>query len=1060
MLLCAFHAKPQYFYDDRSLMNQLAFENSELSDSYRQLRSDRFVPQKVAQFLQTYPIASGNYANVKDLLNYHMLSALHNSLSGDARQTLYNVHMAENLSQKNGDLSQQQVNRMESIVYSRLGLLDEANQFSELAALEEKQREERMQIYYREANNLNRQGKYREAIAILEQYLPLSQSVSDYDYHRWLELLTQVAENNNDNGLALNMLLKHDTLLGSLDQSRNLFSKKIYYQSDTLNAADIRLLKIISANNLGIVYQKLGDHLASEKFLLRSIRLLTERKYASPLKADIETNIALTYTHLKRYADAEKHYQAAYAVYRRENNKARQAVLLNMLAKNSLLGLQSELAVNFAEESLALSLSSNDYDNASDSYFILSEIYAYNADYNKSQLYYKEFTKFKTLLDQKAAASAKARESHVKSLTVLGTEISDEIEAAEKRQLELIRFKLESNQRDQELLLLKKDNEIKAQNLLNQKLEREQAEKSLALVKEQLEKHKFEEKYNAARLDRELKLAESVAYKNQVELLNSQKGLIMKDNILKAKELDNTRRTQFFLFTGICLIFLFLVFALYAFFRNRKQTAIIRRNVAELQQLSGELQQTNSQLASKVGELDQQRKIVEEKNDLIIDSINYSSRIQASLFLGETQLRDLFASAFVINLPRDIVSGDFYLVKEQGHLTYVAMVDCTGHGVPGSLISIIGYQEISYLIESGYPDPAELLRKLNQRVNRLVNNHQGMGSDGMDVMLLEINRQTRLMRFAGARGYLMLQHGDEMREFKGDRISIGERVGDDIAFTTHAIQLDAEDTLYLFTDGYQDQQGGESGKRFGSKKFKELIKTCPGLPMEVQKQRFLKAFEEHKGNMKQTDDVTILALQPKFTEYSMKSMIYQNPKIKEQLYTVVQREKMPTNLVVVYGKINQEVIVSTIRLIERKLTLENYSRNLTTRVKMLSTEMMQNVHKHQIASQQITPYFIISTDHEQLWLCSGNVVDAGRRDFLASHLERYSSLGAGELKGIYLDSFANASLSPEGNAGLGLLTILYKSNQKIAYDMIQVSDSAYHFNLEVSLPINTSYKND
>ncbi len=1043
--------RAQYFYEDRILLDQLVFTGTQIKQDYSAVKASGYTPAAITNFLATHNVTGDQYAGA-DLMNLHILSAINSNPSLDARQMLYHSRMAEALLANDDKVLAEDVLLMKMIVYRRLGFFEKSNAAAQqYIAQVRKDPLMLYQAYYTEACNFEQLNRYNEAISMLETSMPYAAGLSTYDYFKCTELLVLLAEKNEDNALALSYLLRQDSLIGRLGTTSGLYSSRMQYRQKPLTQADVQLLKVLSANNIGFMYQKLGDNNNAERYLLRSIQLLDDRKKKSALLADIETNTGLTYTHLKRYAEAEKHLNVAYGLYKKEGNKYQQCQILNMLAKNSFLSYQPAIATSYCEESLRLSLPVNDLENASDSYFILSEVCAYSSDFNKSQYYYKEYTRLRNLIEQKAIQNASGQESSAKKLSEMEAQISTEIDNAEKRRLEIIRIKLESAQREQELLLLKKDNELKEQSLINQRLEKVQAEKSLALIREQLEKQQLEQKYNASQKERELRRVENLNYQNQLKLLNSQKALVTKENVLKEQELENNRRVQFFLYAGISLISLFFIFALYAFFRNRKQTRIIRGNMEELEQLSSELRESNNRLESSVVQLNDQKRIIQEKNEMIIDSIDYSSQIQRALFMTDDQLSGIFASAFIINLPRDIVTGDFYAVKQKGDLTYVAVVDCTGHGVPGSLISIIGYQEISHLLDTLHLSPSGYLKELNKSINRLVNNNKDFGSDGMDVMLLEINGSTGLVRFAGARNYLIVQHGGSIVEYRGDRISIGERP--EVDFTDRELMLQADDTLYLFTDGYQDQQNGQTGKRIGSRSFKEFISQNSHRPLPEQKQAFLDFFHTSKGQARQTDDVTLLAFKPHIKINPNINVMSENQSFRKLMRHISGIEKMPDNVVVVYGHMSQDVIVSTIRLVERKLVLGRYSKSLITRVKILSTEMMQNVKKHQTLNQDLPPYFMINFNPEGLAIRSGNLIGADAAESLRHRIDRYTHMAPENLKEVYLDTFSSTSLSPEGNAGLGLLTIIYKSNGHVKYDMVQLSPKDYHYDLEVSLRI-------
>ena len=262
-------------------------------------------------------------------------------------------------------------------------------------------------------------------------------------------------------------------------------------------------------------------------------------------------------------------------------------------------------------------------------------------------------------------------------------------------------------------------------------------------------------------------------------------------------------------------------------------------------------------------ELMQQKQIIEIKNKDITDSINYAKKIQDAILPTAEQVDAGFKDYFVMFKPRDIVSGDFYWYHrfENGEQV-VAAADCTGHGIPGALMSVIGSSLLNEIVKQrGVKDPAEILNQLDEGVNLALGNRSKSTEqrDGMDISICYINTEKDTLQFAGAFRPLIKISGGEMEEFKSDKFPIG---GGDLyekkPFSHHTIPVKEGDCFYMFSDGMPDQFGGPNGKKLMTKKFKELISQNTTLPFKEQCQALEIFFEKWKGDKEQVDDILVV----------------------------------------------------------------------------------------------------------------------------------------------------------------------------------------------------------
>jgi len=278
-------------------------------------------------------------------------------------------------------------------------------------------------------------------------------------------------------------------------------------------------------------------------------------------------------------------------------------------------------------------------------------------------------------------------------------------------------------------------------------------------------------------------------------------------------------------------------------------------------------------------EVVRQKKIVDAKNMQITDSINYAKHIQEAMLLSEEAIRDLLPyESFVLFEPKDIVSGDFYWfssVIRNGHPVYLlAAVDCTGHGVPGAFMSMIGNMLLDRIVnEKHITDPALILKEIQKGISDSLHrkNEAETSHDGMDISICVIEPASKQIRYAGAMNPVYILSGDKRGEKPGIEVlnatsfSIGDRVWygkehRDVSFTNHTVQIEKGMTIYLFSDGYQDQFNDVVKQRFGSTRFRELLINSAQLSLNDQKQKLMEEFTAWKGSSMQVDDILVIGV--------------------------------------------------------------------------------------------------------------------------------------------------------------------------------------------------------
>jgi len=247
----------------------------------------------------------------------------------------------------------------------------------------------------------------------------------------------------------------------------------------------------------------------------------------------------------------------------------------------------------------------------------------------------------------------------------------------------------------------------------------------------------------------------------------------------------------------------------------------------------------------------------------IRDSIHYARRIQEALLPAEKLIYKVFEDAFIYYRPKDIVCGDFYWFAHREDEVVMAAIDCTGHGVPGALMTVIGNSILHQIVNfSGITDPAKILNQLDRKLLETLRHHGGaITNDGMDVSVCRYRISKKELTFAGAKRPLYLFKKGELLEIKGNKFPIGSFQYDtEKLFTEHRLNVNAGDSIYMFSDGYQDQFGGPEGKKFMVGSFRELLQEIQQMPMKDQVSRVESRMQQWQGTMEQTDDVLVMGV--------------------------------------------------------------------------------------------------------------------------------------------------------------------------------------------------------
>lgn len=297
-----------------------------------------------------------------------------------------------------------------------------------------------------------------------------------------------------------------------------------------------------------------------------------------------------------------------------------------------------------------------------------------------------------------------------------------------------------------------------------------------------------------------------------------------------------------------------------------EQIISVDTNITQLKLYEKKIEQQKADAEKQRNLAILQKDELESKQNEIFGSIRYAKRIQTAILPKPKQILRDFNDSFVLFMPKDIVSGDFYWYHRIDDKYFIAAVDCTGHGVPGAFLSIIGnYLLNSIIIHNGIHHPAEILKHLNRKVKITLKSDEirEENNDGMDIAIAVIDKEAHILEYAGAMRPMYLYSNKEFVELKGDKIPITSNIsGTSIStsYTNYERQFNFGDQFYIFSDGIIDQFGGADGKKYLTKRLKNLLDSIKDLPMKEQKELIRKSHEEWRGKYDQVDDITMIGI--------------------------------------------------------------------------------------------------------------------------------------------------------------------------------------------------------
>jgi serine phosphatase RsbU (regulator of sigma subunit)/Tfp pilus assembly protein PilF len=616
-------------------------------------------------------------------------------------------------------------------------------------------------------------------------------------------------------------------------------------------------------NNIGVVYDDLGKYDVVIDFYLKSLQIAEEIEDKSAM-AKCYNNLGTVCRKQGKKEQAIDYQLKSLEINLELNNKTEQAV--NYLNLGNIYSDSKNLdkALHFLEKSLLINRELGSKRGMSFSYNSIGIVYEVLKEYSKAIEYLNKSIEIKQEIDDKNGAAnarnsiasvyrqmANGNNSYVYLHKALmeglkayntGIEIGAlpiQNDAAET--LRLIYNTLGDHKnayKFAEIVITTRDslfNMEKAKALAD-------VEKRFAVEKKQLEIEKLEDE----------KAIQELQLLRQLEVSKRQKV------------------TLIFSILGLFVTVVFTILVLHRLKITRSQKRIIEEQKVLVDQKNTLLNEQNEEISAQRDHIMSQHDLVvlqkdyiEEQAKEITDSIRYAKRIQQAVLPSGEYMKSILHDHFVLYKPKDIVSGDFYWATTQDNWLVVAAADCTGHGVPGAFMSMLGVSFLKEIVnKKGVTKPSEILNRLRESIIEVLRQEGKFGEqkDGMDISICAIDTRQKRVQFAGASSPLIIvDRKGELTTVIPDKqpVAIYEYMTN---FTNHELALQDGEAIYLLSDGFADQFGGAKNKKFMAKKLKELIATIAHKPMETQKEILIQEFEGWKGETDQVDDITILGI--------------------------------------------------------------------------------------------------------------------------------------------------------------------------------------------------------
>jgi tetratricopeptide (TPR) repeat protein len=706
------------------------------------------------------------------------------------------------------------------------------------------------------------QGNYHQALEYYNTGLRIAEELSDKslqaiflgnigivyrnqsDYTKALEYYFKVLKISEELGDIRNMAVVLCNI-GILCDDQSDYPKALEYYFKALKIfeelGDKRNIAV-SLGNIGLVYAHQSDYPKALEYYFKALKIDEElgNKRGMAYRLD---NIGNVYYDLSDYPKALEYYFKALKINEELGNKSNMAINLGNIGIVYAKQSNYPKALEYYFKALKMAEELGDKRSMANNLGNIGVVYADQSDYNKALEYY-----FKALKIDEELGDKRNMAFWLGNIGELYIEIG-QFKEAEKylkqaldlsyslgtlditRSTESFLYQLYYTLGQYKLALIHFKKYIAARDTIDN----DEKRKKINYLVNKYEWEKKEALINAER-EKERALFEANQRRNKIIIIAVTTGMIM---------------------LGVFLVFVYRSLRI-----TRKQKAIIELQKQEVEKQKAEVEKQKEIAEQQKAQVEAQKKIIEDKNKDIMDSINYALRIQQAILPDNKKWERLLPDSFKLYLPKDVLAGDFYWLEENENYIYVAAADCTGHGVPGAMVSVVCSSALTKaVLEDKLTNTNEILDRVRKIVVEKMSSNEGHLRDGMDVCLVRINKSNRKeIQYSGAnRPLYIIKSNGELEELSPDKQPIGW-MEETHPFKSENKVLDQGDMLYLTTDGFADQFGGPKQKKLKTKGMLELFINIHSLPLNEQKVKIHTYYSDWKGSGDQTDDVCVIGI--------------------------------------------------------------------------------------------------------------------------------------------------------------------------------------------------------
>ncbi len=654
-------------------------------------------------------------------------------------------------------------------------------------------------------------------------------------------------------------------------------------------------------SSLGIIYFNQGKYDKALEIFLEVIKYFDEEKNAYNKSLTI-SNIAGIYKYQEDHQNAIYYYREALRLMKKSGSRKGLGISFNNMGLAFFSTNQNDSALFYMEEGLNIKRELGDKRSISYSLSNLSQLYEKMDNHGKASEYLNECISIQNEMgDKKGLANSKVALGDMLAVKVGNTDevVKNYVEAfVTANEIGDLYLKQLSSHRAAMAYYQRKDFENAAEYMYQYSMHKDslystEKAKSFAEMQTKFDTERKEKEIamlNQQNAKKELQLSiannERLKKEKDIEILNNDKKvkevlllkantdkeaeikqneILKKDQLLQSEILkkekaekdilnvqNKKKEQQVYAFAiGSILLLGLLFFVFRSYFQKKKANAL--------------LESQNIEIKKQKEEIVFQSEIIEEKNKDVMASITYAKRLQDAILPSAPAWKSILPDSFILYLPKDIVAGDFYFIEKVNDLIIVAAADCTGHGVPGAMVSVVCSNAMNRAVkEFKLTEPGKILDKVREMVIDTFSGSEQEVKDGMDISLAVINKKDNSLKWSGANNPLLIVRKDENNipfvfEINADKQPIGysENLKN---FNTHELDLLPHDTIYLFTDGYADQFGGQKGKKFKYNNLKNVLLENADTQLDMVKSKLFSSFENWKGELEQVDDVCVIGI--------------------------------------------------------------------------------------------------------------------------------------------------------------------------------------------------------